>query len=113
MSSGFAIFSDSQSFRKRQRAKLGRMPICFVIQPFDKGKFDKRFRDVFKPAIEAAELEPYRVDRDPGVSIPIEEIESSIANSAICLADITTDNPNVWFELGYALREDGRRSSVF
>lgn len=33
------------------------MPICFVIQPFDSGRFDKRFDDVYKPAIEAAGLE--------------------------------------------------------
>ena len=38
---------------------------CFVIQPFDGGKFDKRYEDVFVPAIQAVGLEPYRVDRDP------------------------------------------------
>ncbi len=76
---------------------------CFVIQPFDQGKFDKRYDDVFSPAIENAGLEPYRVDRDPSVRIPIENIQEGIKNSEICLADITTDNPNVWFELGFAL----------
>jgi nucleoside 2-deoxyribosyltransferase len=78
------------------------MPTCFVIQPFDSGKFDKRFDDVYAPAIAAAELEPYRVDRDPGVEIPIESIEEGIRNAAVCLADITSDNPNVWYELGFA-----------
>lgn len=78
------------------------MPICFVIQPFDSGKFDKRFDDVYKPAIEAAGLEPYRVDRDPTVEVPIEAIEDGIRGAAICLADITTDNPNVWYELGFS-----------
>ena len=78
------------------------MPNCFVIQPFDSGKFDKRFVDIFKPAIAAAGLDAYRVDLDPGVSTPIESIEEGIRNSAICLADITTDNPNVWYELGFA-----------
>lgn len=78
------------------------MPTCFVIQPFDRGKFDKRFEDIFRPAIEEAGLEAYRVDRDPNVEIPIEAIESGIRDAAICLADITTDNPNVWYELGYA-----------
>lgn len=76
---------------------------CFVIQPFDGGKFDKRFDDIFAPAITAAGLEPYRVDRDPSVTIPIEDIQSGIESSRACLADITTDNPNVWFELGYAI----------
>jgi len=78
------------------------MATCFVIQPFDSGKFDKRFRDIYKPAIEAAGLEAYRVDQDPGVLVPIESIENGIRQASICLADITADNPNVWYELGYA-----------
>jgi hypothetical protein len=76
---------------------------CFVIQPFDRGKFDKRFDDVLAPAIEDAGLTPYRVDRDPGATILIDDIAKQIATSAACLCDITTDNPNVWFELGYAI----------
>lgn len=78
------------------------MPTCFVIQPFDSGKFDKRFDGIYKPSIEAAGLEAYRVDRDPGVEVPIEAIEEGIRNATVCLADITTDNPNVWYELGFA-----------
>lgn len=78
------------------------MTTCFVIQPFDAGKFDKRFNDTFCPAIIEAGLDPYRVDKDPKVEVPIESIEKGIRDSAICLADITTDNPNVWYELGFA-----------
>src|SRR5580698_6596110 len=78
------------------------MPTCFVIQPFDADKFDKRFEEVFSPAIQAAGLDPYRVDRDPSVDVPIDAIESGIRGAAVCLADITTDNPNVWYELGFA-----------
>ena len=76
---------------------------CFVIQPFDKGRFDKRYEDVFVPAICDAGLDPYRVDRDPGVTIPIEDIQAGIESCEACLAEISTDNPNVWFELGYAI----------
>jgi hypothetical protein len=78
------------------------MDTCFVMQPFDGGKFDKRYRDIFAPAIQNANLEPYRVDQDPKVSIPIQDIERGIRDSKICFAEITLDNPNVWFELGYA-----------
>jgi nucleoside 2-deoxyribosyltransferase len=78
------------------------VPICFVIQPFDSGKYDKRFEDVYKPAIEAAGVDAYRVDRDHSVEVPIDAIEEGIRNAAVCLADVTADNPNVWYELGYA-----------
>lgn len=78
------------------------MDNCFVIQPFDKDKFDQRYIDIFEPAIRASGLLPYRVDRDPAVRIPIEQIEEGIKNSKICFAEITLDNPNVWYELGFA-----------
>ncbi|MXW63933.1 MAG: hypothetical protein F4Z69_03815, partial [Bacteroidetes bacterium SB0668_bin_1] len=77
------------------------MPECFVIRPFDP-KFDKRFDDIYEPALQQAGFEAYRVDRDPAVDVPIAAIEEGIRNASICLADITMDNPNVWYELGYA-----------
>ena len=78
------------------------MATCFVIQPFDGGRFDKRYVQVLVPAIKAAGLEPYRVDKDHRVEVPIESIEAGIQAARVCLADITTDNPNVWYELGFA-----------
>lgn len=78
------------------------MPTRFVIQPFDSGKFDKWYEAVFKPAVEAAGFDPYRVDRDPAVEVPIEAIEEGFRNASIYLAGITSDNPNVWYELGFA-----------
>lgn len=78
------------------------MPRCFVIQPFDNGPYDKRYRDVLAPAIREAGLDPYRVDKDPSTSVPIDDIEKGIRTSEICLADITTDNPNIWYEVGFA-----------
>lgn len=79
------------------------MEHCFVMQPFDGGVFDKRYEDIFAPAITDASLAPYRVDQDPRVTVPIEDIERGIRDARVCLADITLDNPNVWFELGFAL----------
>jgi hypothetical protein len=76
---------------------------CFVMQPFDKGTFEKRYKDVFEPAIRAAGLEPYRIDGDPSADVLIDEIEKGIQGSQVCFAEITTDNPNVWYELGYAV----------
>jgi len=78
------------------------MEKCFVIQPFDNDKFDKRFVDIFEPAILKAEFDAYRIDKDLSVRIPIDDIEKGISESSICFAEITSDNPNVWYELGFA-----------
>jgi hypothetical protein len=78
------------------------MEKCFVIQPFDNDKFDKRFIDIFEPAIYKAGFEAYRIDRDLSVRIPIDEIEKGILECSFCFSEITTDNPNVWYELGFA-----------
>ena len=76
---------------------------CFVIQPFDKGAYDKRYEDVIVPAIVSAGLDEYRVDRDPASRILIDSIEDGIRESDACIAEITTNNPNVWYELGFAI----------
>ncbi|MCI8402340.1 MAG: hypothetical protein HFI38_09705 [Lachnospiraceae bacterium] len=75
---------------------------CFVIQPYDKGKYDKRYREVIVPTVEKCGLECYRVDEDASVEIPFNQIEEKIRESVLCIADITENNPNVWFEVGYA-----------
>ena len=35
-----------------------------AMQPFDNGVFDRRFKETFNPAIEAAGFEAYRVDKE-------------------------------------------------
>ncbi|MBB5508733.1 nucleoside 2-deoxyribosyltransferase [Paraburkholderia atlantica] len=77
------------------------MPICFAIQPFT-DLYNKRFDDLYKPAIEATGMTAYRVDQDSSATVLVEAIEKNIKRAAVCLADITEDNPNVWYELGFA-----------
>ena len=79
---------------------------CFVMQPFDHARYDSLYEQVFEPAIRDANLKPYRVDNDPAASIPIETIEEEITRSIACFAEISEDNPNVWFELGYAIARE-------
>jgi nucleoside 2-deoxyribosyltransferase len=76
---------------------------CCVFQPFDGGEFDKRYDEVVGPAIENAGMEPYRVDRDAGAAIPVDTLHHEIRSAGICVADITTRNANVMYELGYAI----------
>lgn len=76
---------------------------CFVIQPYDGGDFDNRYDDIIKPAFESCGIEAYKVDRDPYVEIAVSVIEERIRDATLVIAEISVDNPNVWFELGYAM----------
>ena len=79
-------------------------PTCFVIQEFDEGgKFDKRYHETIQPALIEAEVDPNRADKILGLQPVIQKIETAIQQASICVAEVSTDNPNVWLELGYAL----------
>lgn len=67
---------------------------CFMIQPFDGGKFDKRYEDVFKPAIEAAGLIAYRVDNDDLEGLSYQEV---IFLAAVLMVQDTPDEyVSIW-----------------
>ena len=78
-------------------------PTCFVIQSFDNGKYDLRYRETIRPALEKAGAAPQRADEILGLNPVVEKIESAIEAASICVAEVSENNPNVWLELGYAL----------
>lgn len=84
-------------------AENTQIPTCFVIQSFDGGKYDRRYKETIHPALLKAEVEPQRADEILGLNPVIEKIEAAIEAASICVAEVSEDNPNVWLELGYAL----------
>jgi len=48
-------------------------------------------------------LDSYRIDEHyTATKMKIQCVKEEIEKSAVCLADITEDNPNVWYEVGFA-----------
>jgi tetratricopeptide (TPR) repeat protein len=90
---------------------------AFVIMPFGEKKapdgtaidFDAVYQDLFAPAITAAGLMPHRADADRrGGSIHLDMFQDLLLAEFV-VADLTLDNPNVWYEIGvrHALRAGG------
>ena len=79
------------------------MKTCFVIQCFDDGTYDKRYRETFAPAIERGGAKPIRADEVVGTRPVVEKIEQNLRQAAVAFAEISEDNSNVFLELGYAL----------
>lgn len=75
---------------------------CFVMMPFSPplgGYFDT----VYEPAIKKAGLKAIRADNDVfGTGKIIDQIWSGINSARVLLAELTTKNPNVFYELGLA-----------
>jgi hypothetical protein len=83
---------------------------CFVVMPFGikpfgdgSGRnydFDKIYRVIIKRAIQQAGMEPVRADEGVGSKIIHTEMFKDLRDQAVVLADLSLNNPNVFYELG-------------
>jgi tetratricopeptide (TPR) repeat protein len=95
---------------------------CFVVMPFGtkpvgkhKVNFDHIYDNIFKPAIaavalpEGGKLKPARTDKDFFAGDIGQEMFQYLNRSRFVLADITSLNPNVMYEIGvrHAVRQSG------
>jgi hypothetical protein len=84
------------------------MAKCFIITPYGKKKdangkiinFDKVFNALIEKVVTDAGLEPIRSDKDLESGLIFKKMIQDIATAEVCIADITTLNPNVFYELG-------------
>ena len=75
---------------------------CFVMMPFA-DPLGSYYEKIYKPAIEKAGLTPLRADNEIfGTGKIMDQIWSGIHNSRILIAELTSRNPNVFYELGLA-----------
>ena len=93
-------------------------PLCFVLMPFGKKPaisgilvdFDAVYQELIAPAIRAAGLEPLRADEEMAGGIIHKPMFERLILCEYAIADLTTANANVFYELG--LRHAIRPSST-
>ena len=93
----------SPTLKKLERSvKVDAGDTCFVMMPFATPLGDY-YSKIYKPAIEKAGLRPIRADADIfGMGKIIDQIWSGINSAKVLVAELTTRNPNVFYELGLA-----------
>jgi hypothetical protein len=75
---------------------------CFVMQPFAPPHGDY-YEKIFKPAIEKTGLQSVRADAEIfGAGKIIDQVWRGINAAKVLVAELTTRNPNVFYELGLA-----------
>ena len=75
---------------------------CFVMQPFVP-PLGEYYEKIFKPAIEKAGLQPVRADAEIfGTGKIMDQVWRGINAAKVLVAELTTRNPNVFYELGLA-----------
>ncbi len=79
---------------------------CFVIMPFAK-EFDL-VKEAIKTGVTNTNNIFYRADEDYRSGKVTEQICKMIDECDICICDITKNNPNVIWELGYAYSKEKR-----
>ncbi len=77
-------------------------PKAFVVMQFGP-QYDDVYRDVVRGVCDAYEVNSLRADDVAGPGLIIADVIREITSSQLVIADITPNNPNVYFEVGYAL----------
>jgi len=86
----------------------GRSPLCFVVMPFgtkrdaagDTVDFDGVYERLLRPAACEAGLEPLRADQELIGGVIHKPMFERLVLADYAIADLTTANPNVFYELG-------------
>lgn len=93
----------SPTLKKLEKAvKIDAGDSCFVMMPFAAPLGDY-YSKIYKPAIEKAGLRAVRADADIfGTGKIIDQIWAGINAAKVLVAELTTRNPNVFYELGLA-----------
>ena len=79
---------------------------CFVIMPissqngYEDGHFQLVYEDIIKPAIECAGMTPFRADETKNTNLIQLDILKNVIESPIAICDMSSKNPNVFYELG-------------
>ena len=76
-------------------------PFCFVLMPFKK-EFNDVYQIGIKEACDAAGAYCERVDEQHYDGRMLDRIYNQIGKADIVIADMTGQNPNVFYEVGYA-----------
>jgi len=76
-------------------------PLCFAVMQFSPD-FDQLYEKVIKEQCEAFGYEVVRADEFYTPGHILDDITKSIREAALVIADVTPDNANVYYELGYA-----------
>lgn len=75
---------------------------CFVMQPFAE-PLGAYYESIFRPAIEQAGLRAVRADADIfGAGKIMDQVWRGIRSAKVLVADLSSRNPNVFYELGMA-----------
>jgi len=76
-------------------------PKAFVVMQFS-DEYNDLFNEVIKPVCEDYGLECERADDFFTTNVIIQDIVQSIISASVIIAEITPDNPNVFYEVGYS-----------
>jgi hypothetical protein len=76
-------------------------PKAFVVMQFG-GPYDAIYHDVIKPVCKSKGFDAFRADDVYRPGIILQDIIAGIAESEIVIAEVSSKNPNVYYEIGYA-----------
>ena len=111
------ILEKTEEEKKSSSTKTESRPHAFVIMPFGKKKggdgspydFNAIYETLIKPSLEMAGFEAFRADEEATSGDILTDMFQELLLADLCIADMSIDNANVFYELGirHAFRKRG------
>lgn len=95
------FFSSTDEILVKDISINTKQPKAFVVMQFTE-EYNDLYKEVIKPVSENFGFECERADEAHTTNPILQDIIQSLKESSVIIADITPNNPNVFYELGYA-----------
>jgi hypothetical protein len=106
VSSGDSVVGSNDGLGEAKTEKIDYSKICFVITPLgeegspERKHADMILRHLIEPVLSANKLNAVRADKISKPGLITQQIVEHIAKARLCIADLSFNNPNAFYELG-------------
>lgn len=94
--------SRRQPEASQKAAPVNRRPQCFIVMPFGITDLEDLYNEFITPVLEECAVDWTRGDDIFGSNVIMDDVRAAIAAADLVIADLSGQNPNVFYEVGIA-----------
>jgi len=93
---------ESQQAPEQAPTPTSQHPKCFIVMPFGVQDLEDLYNEFILPVLDDCKLDCARGDDIFGSNVVMDDVKAAIATADLVIADLSGQNPNVFYEVGIA-----------